>query len=86
MQHATASASPSRFQPHFAPHSRGRPAPESATSGQGSIFGPAEMLQPHEQLNGSGVSQSQIHVAASQLLAGPPSQDPLPYKQLMLQV
>ena len=113
MQHAMATASPSRL-PHqaaaFSPSRARALAPNMASSMQGSIFGPAEMLHPqHEQPNSNvlhmshlqpaemlqpqhaqpGASMmhvSQIQSAASQLVSEPVMQEPLGYKQLMLQV
>ena len=90
MQHAVASASPSRL-PHQAAANglgRARPlAPGVASSMQGSIFGPAEMLHPqHEQTGASVMHMSHVQTAASQLVSEPAVPDPLAYKQLMLQV
>lgn len=91
MQHALASASPHRLPHQAAAYSPGRGRalpPGMASSMRGSIFGPAEMLQPHLEQPGLGASMmpaSQIQMAASQLASEPAMQDPLAYKQLMLQ-
>lgn len=90
MQHAMASASPSVLSHQATANGPGRARPLGpgvASSMQGSIFGPADMLHPqHEQTGPSVMHMSHLQTAASRLVSEPAVPDPLAFKQLMLQV